>query len=393
MGVQDFSAFLEKAAPQSTFKVPLSTFAGKRIAIDIDNLVYIMLVVVTRQVVKSTNLVEKEPDQQEIHRLTLSRILDRLTTFMYYGIQVVCCFDSEPNPLKNRVKEQRTAKHKKTEDEYESARQALYSADPLFRNAQLTERFAKACQNNIKPGWEFSAHIRNLLSTLGFPVLEAKDYFPKIQYGNEMKPLNGDGEAVAAALCLSGNDYCIAANTTDSDFHVYGGNLAITELETERKVVNGVNVTIHYAIVRSLEAILQQSSYSFDKFRDQCILLGTDYNVRIPGIGPVKSAKLIKDHGSILGIGMSRAQDISILNYMDVLQIFSAPMKRIEPPQVDFDVAKFHNNKGILEIEGLTQYNKIISDLPLVATGEAKVYVPPFVQEEQPGEVVSGMFL
>lgn len=48
---------------------------------------------------------------------------------------------------------------------------------------------------------------------------------------------------------------------------------------------------------------LQQSSnLTPSQFLDFCILLGTDANPRIPGVGPVNAFKLMKTHGSIEAI-------------------------------------------------------------------------------------------
>ncbi len=352
MGIEDFSTLLEKNAPASYYKVPLSSWTGKRIAIDMDNLMYIMMIVSTKQIVSQTNLAEKEPDPLLIHRLTLDKVLERLSIFLYYDIGVICCFDSQPHPLKDRIRQKRRTTFDKKKTEYEAARDSLYGTDPLFRNAQLTGRFAKAIQNNVKPSWEFMSHTRNLLESLGFPVFRA---------GDLLGPITGDAEALAASLCING--YCIAGATTDSDFHAYGANLAITELTTERSVREGVNITTHYATVRSLEAILLQMQVSFETFRDICILLGTDYNLRIPQVGPVKIMTLIRKHGSILGIASEK--DIGPLNYLEVLPIFQSTIVKLTPSQIDFDAEKFRSNaRAVLEIEDLSKYVKIINELP-----------------------------
>lgn len=358
MGVEDFSTFLEKYAPNSYFKVPLTSFSGKRIAVDLDNLIHIMTPIAAGQILDQTNLIDTEPDHSEIHRIIINRVLERLETFMFYNIQVICCFDSKPHPLKARVKEERNKKKKKATVEYEAAKAALYGVPPLFRNAQLVGTYAKAFKYAFKPSFEFTAHVRNLLSTLGFPVLVAGDYLAN----------TGDGEGLAASLCVSGNDFCVATSSTDSDIHAYGGNLAILELSSERHQVNGVSTTIHFAKVRSLEAILQQLQWSFNTFFDMCILLGTDFNLRIPGIGPVKGFDLIKRYGSILSLGSSR--DISVLNYLEVISVFQSSMIKLNPKQVDFDVNRFNQNaRGVLEIESLSSHINTLRKLPVLQSG------------------------
>jgi 5'-3' exonuclease len=361
MGIEDFSGFLDRFAKDVYYKIPLTYFAGRRVAIDMANLAYIMTITATKQVIGQTNLMESEPDQMMIDRLSLNKILERLTTFMYYNVEVICCFDSAPNPLKERIKEKRKNEHDKKMNEYLLARQALFGTDPLLRKP-LVERYSKARQNIARPNREFMDFVRNTLSALGFVTMKAGDY---------LGPITGDAEGLAAALCVGGNDICVAAVTTDSDFHVYGGNLAITAIESEQ-----INTTdefgqpmkshMHFATVRSMEAMLLQLGMSFATFRDTCIMLGTDYNIRIPMVGPVKVMTLIRKYGSILEV--AREKDITPYNYQQVLPIFSASLIKLTLTQTDFDINRFRDHgQMILEAEGLPWYHKIIKELPMIS--------------------------
>ena len=363
-GYYGFYGSRKKEAPYSYCRVPLTNLAGKRIAIDMASLIYVMSAPVISMVTDRTNLIVEEPDRNEINRQIIHKVLERLEIYLYYNIQVICCFDSKPNPLKDKTK--RNADHEKKVNEYNAARTALYSADPLLRHA-LVERYKRAYKANIKPPKEFVEHIQHLLYAIGFPVLKASDYFGEF---------NGDGEALAATLCMGGNDYCAAAATNDSDFHAYGGNWAIIDIETEPTTVNNVRITMHYANMRSLEAIINQMNIPFSTFLDICIMLGNDFNDRIPGVGPVNIMKLIKQHGSIEAI--SRIKDVRILNYHNVLPIFNSSRIKITPPQLDFDVKRFNDScrhpirKSILSEEGLQSHVKDIADLPMVSGSEYK---------------------
>lgn len=365
MGIEDFRTFLEKNAPLSYGVVPLTSLSGKRIAFDLDNMIYAMSFVATRQVVGQTNLADQEPDPLQIQRLTLDRILERLIIFLSYNIQVVCCCDTRPNPLKENVKIKRRAYQEKKNNEYLEAKKALYQCDPLFRNGELTARFAKAFQANFHPSFEFMSHIRNFLRSLGFPVLMA---------GEILGAITGDAEGLAACLCL--NMLCFATVTTDSDFHAYGGNLAILDISSRQISIleegKTVYQTMHYATIRCLEAILQQSGLSFSAFRDACIMLGTDYNIRIPQVGPAKIIQLIRKYGSIPALAVEK--DIRPYNYNEVLPIFSSSLIRLTSPvSLDFNKEKFQESgQDILENEQLTKYIRIINQLPLFQGSEKR---------------------
>ena len=372
MGIEDFSTFLKKYAPNCYYEIPLSSFSGKRIALDINNVLYIFTAVSAKIVVSQTNLAETEPDPNEINKLVLDRLLDRLAIFLYHNISPICCFDSQPNPLKGTSKKKMKKKEQTEKDlqEFYRAKNALYNTEPLYRNTNLTKQYEKAYLKIVRPSWEFTAYVGNLLSNLGFCVLYAKDYFTQ----------TGDAEALTASLCISGNDYCIAGNTTDSDFHVYGGNLAITDFTTRYNMVNGVNTPITYVTVRSLEAILIQTGMTFTTFRDFCIMLGTDYNVRIPRIGPVNAFDLIQKHKTVAQV--SNYQDVQILNYNNVIVIFNETLKHLNVPNPDFNPDTFRKNcRNVLEIENLTKYIKIILDLPIC--GGKTEYTPQIISSSE----------
>jgi len=377
MGIEDFSTFLDRNTTCVYFSVPLTSLSGKRIAVDMDNLLYIMISTSAKIVLARTNLADREPDQNELQRITLDRVLERLTTFMFYNIQVVCCFDTKPNPLKERVRRKRQASREKKEIEYEQAKAALYGVDPLFRNSQLTARFAKAYQYSVRPSFEFVAYVQNFLTSLGFPVLRA---------GDLLGPITGDAEALAASLCLNG--LCFAGATTDSDFHTYGGNIAITEISTKSITTTTpegmiVHQSVHHATLRSLETILQQSQLSFESFRDVCIMLGNDYNLRVPQVGPVKVMELIRKYGSIPGGAWERDPEGVFYNYAEVIPIWNSSLVRLNltDRELNFDANKFQaQGRLVLEGDQLLKYLKIINDLPAQFIGSAPIEIPILTQ-------------
>jgi len=343
MGIKSFNEFLKRYASNCYFEVPLEAFRGKRIAIDMHILIYESLFGATAEVVEMTNVAVSQPDQQEIDQNTMNRVINKLEIFMSYQITPVCVFDGAPNQLKEQTQTSRRETKDKKRRKLADAEDKLYSVDSLLRTQQLMNDYRKAFRECINPGRELYSQLKDLLISTGFPVLMADDFH---------LPTN-DAEAICASLCLTGNDYCVATFTTDSDYHTYGGNLAITEYYAKYKTENGVRSTIHYAKVRSLEAILMQSGLTFSQFRDLCIMMGTDYNQNIRGIGPAKSMERIQQYGSVAEI--SRYLDTSILNYPNVFEIFNSSIRPLTLSNLDFNEERFRENgRQTFDLYGLT---------------------------------------
>ena len=64
------------------------------------------------------------------------------------------------------------------------------------------------------------------------------------------------------------------------------------------------------------QRFLEELGITREQLVDMCILMGTDFNPGISGIGPKKGLKLIKDHGDLehalehLGMEMENCQEI-----------------------------------------------------------------------------------
>lgn len=352
MGIDYFSDFIREHAPNCYFEIPLESFRHRRVAIDINNLAFAMMSVATKEVVDRTELAINKPDRGNIDRLAIDKIIGRLVIYLQHGITPVCVFDGKPHELKSHAKAKRKANNDRIKNKLKDAEIKLYSVDLLFRVQPLINEYAKYCKQNIEVSYDFMNQLRDILITVGFPVLSATDF------GLETR----DAEGICAALCLQGNDYCVATVSTDSDYHTYGGNIEITDIYPKYVNNNGVRVHVYYAKVRSLEAILQQCGLTFDRFRDLCILQGTDFNPNIPGVGVKRSWDYITRYGSIVGLGQSGI-DISILNYFNVLKIFASTIVKINIPLPNFNVSRFREHgRNMFDLYNLRDHASSIAD-------------------------------
>ena len=135
-----------------------------------------------------------------------------------------------------------------------------------------------------------------------------------------------DGEALCAALCRA--SICSASFTTDTDLLPYGGNVWITEI---KKFKNKNKINIIYR-----DDVLKKLNLSPEKFRDMCILLGTDFNKRFRGNG-VKTVfnKRIKDPN----LNMYRY----VPNYDEVLRTFRSSNEDFDLNKLEFLRNKVQN--------------------------------------------------
>jgi len=338
MGIEKFGEFLKTHAPNCYIDVPLSHFRGHRVSVDMDNLNHVMMRISTKIEIGETDMANQDPDQVSIHRRAKEMILTKLEVFFQAGITPVCVFDGIPHPLKQHAKQKKAKNKDKLKTRLETARKQLREGDPFIRNPIVLNEYVTCAKQDVKVSREFVHELKDILRSVGFPVLHADDY-PNI--------MTKDAEGLCATLCLQGNDYCVAGYTTDSDFHVYGGNIQITEIEG-RSTKDGI---VQYAKVRTLEAILQQSGLSFPQFQDFCIMLETDFNPNIPGIGLVKAWARLKKYGSL--DQMALYEDVRILNHLQVRQLFNSTIVRLEfDPNFNMDLFRA-NSRDVFGVHGL----------------------------------------
>ncbi len=244
----------------------LEDFAGKVLAIDAFNTLYQFLAIIRQP--DGTPLMDREG------RVTshLSGLIYRLSNFVAAGIQPVFVFDGEPPRLKARTIHERVEVKVRAEREWKEA----VEIDDL-----ATAR-TKAMQTS-RLTHEMVDQSKRLLGLLGIPVVQAP----------------GEGEAQASAMARAGSAY--AAASQDYDSLLFGSprlvkNLAITgRRKLPRK---DVYVDVQPEEI-GLEATLASLGLTREQLVDMALLIGTDFNEGVKGIGPKKALALIKKHGSL----------------------------------------------------------------------------------------------
>lgn len=244
----------------------LEDFSGKVLAIDAFNTLYQFLAIIRQP--------DGTPLKDRRGRVTshLSGLVYRLSNFVAAGIRPALVFDGEPPRLKARTIEGRADVKRRAEAEW---KEALEVGD-------LATARTKAMQTSRLTN-EMVEQSKGLLDLLGVPWVQAPS----------------EGEAQASAMARAGVAY--AAASQDYDALLFGSprlakNLAISgRRKLPRK---DVYVDVQPEEI-DLDSTLAALGVTREQLVDMALLIGTDFNEGVKGIGPKKALALIKKHESL----------------------------------------------------------------------------------------------
>ena len=245
----------------------LEDLRGKRVAVDANGELYQFLALI--------RLRDGSPLKDSHGRITshLSGLFYRTTRLIAdYGMELVFVFDGKPPALKfAEIHRRRTIKER-----YDAEHAAAIETGDLakaYSKATMTSRLTR----------EMAAEARELLRLMGLPVVDAPS----------------EGEAQASHIATQGDVW--AAASKDYDCLLFGTPRLVRFLTISGKeflpskgafraitpeLINTGKMLAHYNITR-------------EQLIDLAILIGTDFNEGIKGIGPKKALKLVSEFGSI----------------------------------------------------------------------------------------------
>jgi len=122
---------------------------------------------------------------------------------------------------------------------------------------------------------------------------------------------DGEAEMTCSHMCLSG--IVDGVLSEDTDVLAYNTPLFLTKINTSNETCVEIKI----------ENILESLEMTYDTFRDLCIMCGTDYNKNIPKVGPHTSFKLLTEHKTIENIKENTKYDVSILNHNRSRELFT----------------------------------------------------------------------
>jgi flap endonuclease-1 len=266
----------------------LEELTEKRMAVDGNGELYQFLALI--------RLRDGSPLADSHGRITshLSGLFYRTTRLISdYRMQLIFVFDGKPPALKSAE----IARRRSIRDRYDTEHAAAVEAGDMakaYSKATMTSRLS----------YHMVEEAQTLLRLMGIPVVQAPS----------------EGEAQASHMARMGTVWSAASK--DYDCLLFGAPRLLRFLTISGKEFlpsKGAFRPITPELIDSA-AMLAQYGISRVQLVDLAILMGTDFNEGVTGVGPKKALKLVRDFGSIenmpmdirqaLGSGIGEIRDI-----------------------------------------------------------------------------------
>ncbi|MCC6002989.1 MAG: flap endonuclease-1 [Thermofilum sp.] len=270
----------------------LSRLKGRVLAVDTFNSVYQFLALIRdrygRPLTNSRGKVTSH----------LTGLVSRYSRLAFeYNMLFIFVFDGPPHPLKRNELEKRRALREKARQEYFE----------LLRKGDLEKAFSKAVVSASIDEWIVESS-KKLLELMGFPTVQAPY----------------DAEAQAAFLVKRGDAW--AVSSMDWDSLLYGSPrlvryVTLTGFEwlPSRMIARRLKPEII-----ELEDLLRVLKISLPQLVDLAILIGTDYNEGVYGLGPKRALSLIRKYGSLERLPLNLRRMLPD-NYEEIRELFLNP--------------------------------------------------------------------
>ena len=245
-----------------TRKISIEELSGQRIAIDGYNVLYQFLTSIRQA---DGSLLSDSEGRVTSH---LSGILFRFSNLVENGLRICIVFDGKPPLLKRDLLEERRQRKIKAQIEWEAALEAGDMETARTKAQQTTRLDSKMIEESKK-----------LLDFLGIPWIQAPS----------------EGEAQVAHLLSTGKvDY---GASQDFDTVLFGASKLVRNLTLSgrRKLPKQQKWIEVSPEIIEVEKSFEVLGLNREQLVDVAILMGTDFNNGIDGIGPKKGLKLLQE--------------------------------------------------------------------------------------------------
>jgi flap endonuclease-1 len=252
MGVK----FRDIVSPES---IKFEQLENKIVALDAANIIY--------QFLSSIRQADGTPLKDQNGNITshLSGILYRTSSLIDKGIKPVYVFDGTSDILKKGTQDKRREVKEESQKQWDKALEEGRIEDAR-KYATRSSRMSR----------EIIEGSKKLLELMGVPYIQAK----------------GEGEAQASYMVEKGDAWAVGSQ--DYDCILFGAprmvrNLTITGGKANLEIIN-------------LEKVLKDLDITREQLVDIAILVGTDFNLGVKGIGAKTGLKLIKEYDNIFNV-------------------------------------------------------------------------------------------
>lgn len=263
MGVK----FRDIVTPQS---INFTNLKGKVIAIDAANTIYQFLSGIRQR--------DGSPLMDASGRVTshFSGILYRTTSLIEKGIKPIYIFDGKPPELKGETVNKRIQARQESEKKW---KEALEKGD--------LEEARKYAVRSSRMSPEIVETSKKLLELMGIPYIQAL----------------GEGEAQASYMVHKGDAWAVASQ--DYDCLLFGAPRIVRNLTLSSKQSN--------LELLELNKVLAELDINREQLIDLALLVGTDFNPGVHGVGAKTGLKLIKKEDNIYDV--LKKKDISLEDF------------------------------------------------------------------------------
>ena len=194
-------------------------------------------------------------------------IFSRFTNLLEKGIKFTVCFDGVAPSLKAKTQEERRIRKIEAEEKLKKAKED--------EDYELISRYSK---QTARLNEDIIKESKLLFQYLGIPVIQApSEAEAQISYLNKIGML----------------DYTASS---DMDCLVYGAPRLLVNLTlSTRRKLGGKIIKIEPQVIE-LKEFLKSLNVNQEQVLMMAILIGTDFNEGIKGIGPKKAIKLVKEN-------------------------------------------------------------------------------------------------
>ena len=245
----------------------LDDLYGRRLAVDANNYLYQFLALLRSA--------DGTPLHDQQGRITshLAGLLFRTTRLIHdYALHLVFVFDGTPPVLKQAEIQKRRSRRQQAEQAWRTAR-ARGDYASAFSKAVMTSRLTAPMM----------ADAQHLLQLLGIPWIQAPS------------------EAEAQCAFLARNKEVWAASSKDYDTLLFGAPRLLRFLTLTGKEYlpsQRRSRPLHPELI-DLRDCLTTWQLTHQQLIDVALLIGTDFNPGVKGIGPKRALKAIQQHGAL----------------------------------------------------------------------------------------------
>ncbi len=290
-----------------------SSFSNKKFGFDASNILY--------QFITTIRGIDGEPLKNKDDKVTshLNGLFYRILNLLSNNIDIYFIYDGKSIDLKHKTQNER---RERKEIARESFKDAVERGDLEDMN-KFSKRFASIDENIIEESKE-------LLSYMGVSIINApSEAEAQISYLTREKILD---------YTVSQDYDCLLFNSP---------NLVRNLTVSKKKKIPSKNIYVDISPeIIYLEKVLEKLNITREKLIYLSILIGTDFNDKIEGVGPKTALKLVLENNSFENIEkvLKEKNKVINFNYKEIYDIFDNPIISKSP-----EIYKNNFNKKKIE--------------------------------------------